>query len=66
MAMKIETPVDSKVVGKDQDVVLKGVAVDPHITITNPSKEMLMAQIRTNARNLYRNMKMTMPTTAVV
>ena len=42
MPMKIETPVNSEAVGQDQDVVLRGVVVDPHITITNPNKEMLM------------------------
>ena len=51
MPMKIETLVDSEVVGEDQDVVLKRVVVDPHITITNPSIEMLMPQIRTKARD---------------
>ena len=39
MPMKIETPVDSKALGEDQDMVLKGVVVDLHITITNPAKK---------------------------
>ena len=64
--MKIETPANSKAVGEDQDVVLKGVVVDPHITITNPSIEMLMPQIKTKAISLCRNMKMTMLEIAVV
>ena len=50
MPMKIETPADSEAVGEDQDVVLRGVVVDPHITIINSSIEMLMPQIRTKAR----------------
>ena len=65
-AMKIETPADSEAVGEDQDVVLKGVVVDPQITITNPSIEMLMPQIRTKAISLCRNMKMTMLAIVVV
>ena len=59
MPMKIETPADSEAVGEDQDVVFKRIVVDPHITITNPSIEMLMPQIRTKAKSLCRNMKMT-------
>ena len=51
--------------GEDQDVVLKGIVVDPHIIITNPSKEMLMPQIKTKTRSLCRNMTMIMPATAV-
>ena len=43
MPMKIETPADSEAVGEDQDVVLKGVVVDPHIIITNPSIEIAYA-----------------------
>ena len=66
MPMKIETLADSEAVGEDQDMVLKGIVVDPHITITNPNIEMLMPQIKTKARNLCRNMKMTMLATAVV
>ena len=58
--MKIETPTDSEAVGEDQDVVLKGVVVDSQIIITNPNIEMLMPQIRTKARSLCKNMKMTM------
>ena len=42
MPMKIETPTDLEVVGEDQDLILKRVVVDPHVTITNPNKEMLM------------------------
>ena len=42
MPMKIETLVDSEIVGEDQDVVLKGIVVDLYITITNPSKEIIM------------------------
>ena len=61
-----ETPANSEAVGEDQDVVLKGVVVDPHITITNPSIEMLMPQIKTKARSLCRNMTMTIPAIAVV
>ena len=40
--MKIETPVDFEAVGEDQDVILKWVVVDLHITIINPIIEMLM------------------------
>ena len=65
MLMKIETLVDLEAVGEDQDVVLKGVVVDPYITITNSSIEMLMPQIKTNARSLCRNMTMTITATAV-
>ena len=64
--MKIETPADSEAMGEDQDVVLKGVVVDPHIRITNPSIEMLMPQIKTKAKSLCRNMKMTMLAIVVV
>ena len=42
MPMKIETPADSETMGEDQDVVLRGVVVDPPNTITNSSKEILM------------------------
>ena len=65
MPMKIETPTDLEVVSEDQDMVFKGVAVDPHITITNPNKEMLMPQIRTKARSLCKNIIMTIPATDV-
>ena len=64
--MKKETPADSEAVGEDQDVVLKGVVVDRHITITNPSIEMLMPQIKTKAKSPCKNMKMTMLAIAVV
>ena len=63
MPMKIETLVDSEAVSEDQDVVLKRVMIDLHITITNPNIKMLMPQIRTKAKSLCRNM--TMPTTVV-
>ena len=66
MPMKIETPTDSEAVGEDQDVVLKGVVVDPQIIITNPSIKMLMPQIRTKARSPCRNMKMAMLAIVVV
>ena len=66
MPMKIETPINSEAVGEDQDMILKGVVVDPHTIITNPSTEILMPQIRTKAKNLCRNMKMTMLAIAVV
>ena len=65
MPMKIETLVDLEAVGEDQDVVLRGVVVDPHITITNPDKKMHMPQIRTKARSLCKNMTMIIPATAV-
>ena len=65
MPMKIKKLVDLETVDEDQDVVIKGVMVDPHITITNPNKEMLMPQIRTKAKSLWRNMTMIMPTTVV-
>ena len=61
--MKIETLADSEAMGEDQDVVLKGVVVDPHITITNSNKEMLMSQIKIKAKSLCRNMIMKMPVT---
>ena len=65
MPMKIETLVDLEAVSEDQDVVLKKVVVDPHIIITNPSKEMLMPQIKTKANSLFRNMTMIMRATVV-
>ena len=65
MPMKIETPADLEAVGEDQDVVLREVVVDLHIIIINPSKEILMPQIKTKARSLCRNMTITLPTTAV-
>ena len=46
-------------------MVLKGVAGDLHMIITNPSIEMLMPQIKTKAKSLCRNMTMTMPATVV-
>ena len=54
-----------KVMGVDQDVILKGLAVNPRMTKINPSKEIFMPQIRTKARSLCRNMTMTMLTTVV-
>ena len=64
MPMKIEIPANLKAVGEDQDMVLKGVAVDSHIIITNPSKEMHLAQIRTKVKSLCRNMIMLAPVVA--
>ena len=66
MPMKIKTPVDLEAMSENRDMVLKGVAVDSHITITNPSKEMFMPQIRTKERSLCKNMTMTIPAIAVV
>ena len=63
MPMKIETPADSEIVGENQDVILKEVMVNLHITIINPNTKILMPQIKTKARSLCRNM--TMPATAV-
>ena len=51
MPFPIEIPVDIKVVGEDQGVVSKGVAVDPY-SIINPSKEMHLFQIITKAKSL--------------
>ena len=58
MPIKIETPADLEAAGEYQDMVFKGVAVDPHIIITNLSKKMHLPQIRKKARSLYKNMTM--------
>ena len=58
MPMKIEIPANLKAMGEDQDMVLKGIVVDSHIIITNPSKEMHLAQIRKKVKSLCRNMIM--------
>ena len=42
MPMKIETLTDLKAVGEDQDVVLRGVVVDPHIIVINPNTKIFM------------------------
>ena len=65
MPMKIKTLVDSEAVGEDQDVVLRRVVVDPHITVINPSTEIFMPQIKTKASSLFRNITMIMPATVV-
>ena len=39
MPMKIKTTADLDAVGENQDMVLKGVAIDPYIIIINPAKE---------------------------